>query len=152
MLQNAQQGRGWGGVSKSVYIRLDACYVYVWHVCWLLQFSSQYCRCTCKQLRSHMKVVSTSRTLTLILHVLRSGTLVMLRISKQHNVHITHTHTRTYPVSGRTHRTSSASPLREPQPPTPAPVTPHHSDSGLPGNIQKKKKQLIKVWWLMKMF
>lgn len=39
-----------------------------------------------------------------------------------------------YLISARTRRTSSVSPPREPQPPTPAPATPHHLDSGLPGN------------------
>lgn len=44
-----------------------------------------------------------------------------------------------YLISGRTRRTSSVSPPREPQPPTPAPVRPHHLDSGSPGNIINKE-------------
>lgn len=46
-----------------------------------------------------------------------------------------------YLISERTDRTSSVFPLREPQPPTPAPVTPHHLDSGSPGNTKNKKKK-----------
>lgn len=45
-----------------------------------------------------------------------------------------------YLISGRTRRTSSVFPPREPLPPTPAPVTPRRSDSGLPGNRRNKRK------------
>lgn len=48
----------------------------------------------------------------------------------------------TYLISGRTRRTSSVFPPREPPPPTPAPVTPHRSDSGLPGNRRNKRKTI----------
>lgn len=46
--------------------------------------------------------------------------------------------TDTYLISERTGKTSSVSPPREPQPPTPAPVTPHRLDSGSPGNRNRK--------------
>lgn len=46
-----------------------------------------------------------------------------------------------YLISGRTRRTSSVSPPREPRRPTPAPAAPRRSDSGSPVIEQKKKKK-----------
>lgn len=50
--------------------------------------------------------------------------------------------TDTYLISERTGRTSSVSPPREPQPPTPAPVTPHRLDSGSPRNRNRNRKTI----------
>lgn len=100
------------------------------------------CRCTCKQLRSQMKVASTEDRHQghplFCSQVGHSGDAQEDLKPTQcgRSVHVKHTNT--YPISGRTHRTSSVSPLREPRPPTPAPVTPRRSDSGLPESTHIK--------------